>query len=79
MQHLSLIISVKTSPSCQSQLSEQVLVIPAQAENERLHLLTFLQLKQPGPVFRFFVLLAQASSLLCVLGKQTQERIFRSP
>ena len=30
-----------------------------EAENERLHLLTFLKLKQPGPVFRFMVLVSQ--------------------
>jgi hypothetical protein len=32
----------------------------AEAENERMHLLTFLKLKQPGPVFRGAVLTAQA-------------------
>jgi len=30
-----------------------------ECENERMHLLTFLKLKQPGPVFRFFVLMGQ--------------------
>ncbi|CAM9958981.1 unnamed protein product [Phaeothamnion confervicola] len=30
-----------------------------EAENERMHLLTFLKLKRPGPMFRLFVLLAQ--------------------
>ena len=50
--------------SSSTTISEQLLVGPAQAENERLHLLTFLQLKQPGPIFRFFVLLAQVSALL---------------
>ena len=30
-----------------------------EAENERMHLLTFLKLKQPGPVFRFMVLVSQ--------------------
>ncbi len=30
-----------------------------EAENERMHLLTFIQLKQPGPIFRFAVLLTQ--------------------
>ena len=30
-----------------------------EAENERMHLLTFLSLKQPGPLFRTFVLLGQ--------------------
>ena len=31
-----------------------------EAENERMHLLTFLQLRQPGMFFRGMVLLAQA-------------------
>eukprot|EP00904_Undaria_pinnatifida_P007664 jgi/Undpi1/4027/HiC_scaffold_16.g07394.m1 len=30
-----------------------------EAENERMHLLTFLKLKQPGPIFRFAVLISQ--------------------
>lgn len=30
-----------------------------EAENERMHLLTFLKLKQPGPVFRFGVMVSQ--------------------
>ena len=30
-----------------------------EAENERMHLLTFLSLRQPGPLFRTSVLLAQ--------------------
>ena len=30
-----------------------------EAENERMHLLTFLQLRQPGVVFRGLVLLSQ--------------------
>ncbi|CAM9728978.1 unnamed protein product [Ectocarpus sp. 12 AP-2014] len=30
-----------------------------EAENERMHLLTFLKLKQPGPVFRFAVMISQ--------------------
>ncbi|CAM9546705.1 unnamed protein product [Ascophyllum nodosum] len=30
-----------------------------EAENERMHLLTFLKLKQPGPIFRFMVLISQ--------------------
>ena len=30
-----------------------------EAENERMHLLTFLRLKQPGPFFRFSVLVVQ--------------------
>ncbi|CAM9546845.1 unnamed protein product [Ascophyllum nodosum] len=30
-----------------------------EAENERMHLLTFLRLKKPGPIFRFMVLLSQ--------------------
>ncbi|CAE7913983.1 alxA [Symbiodinium sp. KB8] len=30
-----------------------------EAENERMHLLTFLELKKPGPAFRGLVLLAQ--------------------
>lgn len=32
----------------------------SEAENERLHLLTFLQLRQPGLFLRAIVLLAQA-------------------
>ena len=35
----------------------------SQAENERMHLLTFLALKQPGPLFRGVVLLGQVSGL----------------
>jgi len=31
----------------------------AEAENERMHLLTFLELKKPGPFMRFMVLIAQ--------------------
>ena len=30
-----------------------------EAENERMHLLTFLSLKQPSPLFRVMVLLGQ--------------------
>jgi len=30
-----------------------------EAENERMHLLTFLRLKEPGPVFRFCVIVTQ--------------------
>lgn len=33
-----------------------------EAENERMHLLTFLALKQPGPVFRGLVLLGQVGT-----------------
>jgi hypothetical protein len=33
-----------------------------EAENERMHLLTFLQLRQPGPLFRAMVLLAQVGA-----------------
>ena len=33
-----------------------------EAENERMHLLTFLALKQPGPLFRGLVLLGQVGS-----------------
>lgn len=32
-----------------------------EAENERMHLLTFLKLKQPGTFFRFCVLIAQGT------------------
>ena len=32
-----------------------------EAENERIHLLTFLHLKKPGPIFRSFVLLGQGA------------------
>ena len=34
-----------------------------QAENERMHLLTFLALKQPGPLFRGMVLVGQVGGL----------------
>jgi hypothetical protein len=30
-----------------------------EAENERMHLLTFIQLRQPGPIFRGTVLVTQ--------------------
>ena len=30
-----------------------------EAENERMHLMTFLQLKRPGPIFRFAVIFTQ--------------------
>jgi hypothetical protein len=30
-----------------------------EAENERMHLLTFIQLRQPGPLFRGAVLVTQ--------------------
>jgi hypothetical protein len=30
-----------------------------EAENERMHLLTFLKLREPGPLFRAAVILAQ--------------------
>jgi threonyl-tRNA synthetase len=30
-----------------------------EAENERMHLLTFMRLKQPGPLFRLSVLVVQ--------------------
>ena len=30
-----------------------------EAENERMHLLTFLKLKKPGPIFRFAVMISQ--------------------
>ena len=32
-----------------------------EAENERMHLLTFLKLRQPGPLFRMSVVVTQAS------------------
>ncbi len=34
-----------------------------EAENERMHLLTFLQIRQPGPIFRAMVLLGQGEAL----------------
>ena len=34
-----------------------------EAENERMHLLTFLKLRQPGTLFRFSVIATQASPL----------------
>lgn len=37
-----------------------------EAENERMHLLTFLSLRQPGPLFRGAVLLAQVTPMFCV-------------
>ena len=30
-----------------------------EAENERMHLMTFLQLRKPGPIFRFGVIATQ--------------------
>jgi threonyl-tRNA synthetase len=33
----------------------------SEAENERMHLLTFLELRQPGWIFRGFVLLGQGT------------------
>jgi threonyl-tRNA synthetase len=33
----------------------------SEAENERMHLLTFLELRQPGRIFRGFVLLGQGA------------------
>jgi ubiquinol oxidase len=30
-----------------------------EAENERMHLMTFLQLRKPGPIFRAAVIVAQ--------------------
>ena len=30
-----------------------------EAENERMHLMTFLQLRNPGPIFRFVVVVSQ--------------------
>lgn len=38
-----------------------------QAENERMHLLTFLQLKQPGWFMRTMVLFTQVRLLLSAL------------
>ncbi len=35
-----------------------------EAENERMHLLTFLKLRQPGILFRAMVLLGQGESCL---------------
>jgi hypothetical protein len=32
-----------------------------EAENERMHLLTFLKLRKPGTIFRFSVIATQAS------------------
>jgi hypothetical protein len=46
-----------------------------EAENERMHLLTFMQMRQPGPIFRGFVLLTQvrhcqlAASLMTLLRR----------
>ena len=39
-----------------------------EAENERMHLLTFLQLRQPGFVFRGLVLLSQVLPLLLLMS-----------
>ena len=33
-----------------------------EAENERMHLLTFLKLRQPGPIFRMSVVVTQVRS-----------------
>ena len=40
-----------------------------EAENERMHLMTFMQLKQPGPVFRNMVLLGQVILTLLQDGR----------
>jgi threonyl-tRNA synthetase len=34
-------------------------ILLSEAENERMHLLTFLELRKPGWIFRAFVLLGQ--------------------
>lgn len=34
-------------------------ILLSEAENERMHLLTFLELRNPGWIFRVFVLLGQ--------------------
>ena len=39
-----------------------------EAENERMHLLTFLQLRQPGLFFRGMVLLSQVRAPPGVIG-----------
>ncbi len=39
-----------------------------EAENERMHLLTFLQLRQPGFIFRGLVLLSQVLPLLLLMS-----------
>ena len=44
--------NIKLPYGCRLQLQEE-------AENERMHLLTFLQLKQPGPIFRASVIVTQ--------------------
>jgi hypothetical protein len=45
-------------------------VLLEEAENERMHLLTFLELRQPGALFRLMVLLAQGISFnLYFLGE----------
>ena len=38
--------------------------LPHQAENERMHLLTFFELRKPGPLFRAMVVISQ----VCTLG-----------
>lgn len=45
-----------------------------EAENERMHLLTFLELRQPGPLFRLMVIMAQVRKL-----KFDQHELGRAP
>jgi hypothetical protein len=40
-----------------------------EAENERMHLLTFLELRKPGPFMRFMVLVAQGEIISCHSGR----------
>ena len=47
------------SPCCPS----RVLDACQEAENERMHLLTFMYIRQPGLLFRFMVLLAQVGGV----------------
>ena len=52
-----------------------------QAENERMHLLTFLKLQQPGWFMRTMVLFTQVGLLQCTcsFGKVQSEPVTRDP
>jgi threonyl-tRNA synthetase len=52
LRHLSSLRTMKRDNGWIHTLLEE-------AENERMHLLTFMQLRHPGPLFRAFVLLTQ--------------------
>lgn len=49
----------------QCQLFITLIFLSEEAENERMHLMTALELKQPGALFRGVILLAQGEHKLC--------------